>query len=75
MIIELYQHSPFTWWVSYRDGLDSGPRRDVYMNLHEAEAITAAQRRRQLTGNTIYLRRNTSYPLYYKGPFRNTRNI
>ena len=58
--IEMYQHSLFTWWVSY---VKNNRRRDVEMNLYEHEAKQNALERKLITGQEIRVTRNRAYPM------------
>ena len=54
--IEVYQYSPSTWWVSYRE-YHHGKwwNHDVSHDLSESEAMASAHRRKAITGYPIYI--------------------
>jgi len=69
--VELYQHSPSSWWVSYAEETNGHrtARYDVSMNLSMVEAERSAMTRQQISGLPIYRRHNVGYPLYHRGAF------
>lgn len=53
--IEVYQYSPSTWWVSYREyAYGKWWAHDVTHDLSEAEAMADARKRVTITGYPVY---------------------
>ena len=54
--IEVYQYSPSTWWVSYREyNYGKWWNHDVSYDLSKAEAMCSARKRVSVSGLPVYM--------------------